>query len=405
MITIEQKINHLKSLGLEGDFTEVKKMYEGKPFDTSDPLYKKVVELSEKYCDELSSLMTNNGLSDDQISKRRNEILDILFPRHGPIFGECYKLKTVIGLVDVCGMNYINSRVDFGKTSLVHLGSYVFVANDVSFGENEISGCNVKLGKIFIKDDTWVCAGVKIGDNTVVGGKSVVSLGSVVYDGSNTIDETIVSGNPAKSVHKILENHTKINKGFRIDRTEHEIKAILEHVKKQKIAGDFNQYVRLLENKEHNALDPTISQIFGLTHRLCAEYNDKNTTFSRKKEILDILFFMHGDGIVVGNNFICDIMGTVRLGSKVKIGNGVSLAGNIEICNNTTIHDNVLIQGIGHRVVFDQRHLGNDENGNICEINVPTFIKIASGVKIAKGTKIAGNTFVSNSTNENEIIK
>ena len=63
----------------------------------------------------------------------KNEILDKLFPGHGQIFGGGDGLFTIIGTVDLDGNNYINARVHFNASSLVHLKDSVFVASNVEF--------------------------------------------------------------------------------------------------------------------------------------------------------------------------------------------------------------------------------------------------------------------------------
>ena len=50
-----------------------------------------------------------------------------------------------------------------------------------------------------------------------------------------------------------------------------------------------------------------------MTHNLCSQYNDKQTSIERKKEILDILFFDHGSNLQVGDNLFCDVLGTVKV--------------------------------------------------------------------------------------------
>lgn len=83
MLTVEQKIEHLRKLGLDSDMTEIEKMYRGKEFNIHDDAYKKLLELSQKYCirfTQLSGLIakaktqeevfgTNNNLSSNDTAK------------------------------------------------------------------------------------------------------------------------------------------------------------------------------------------------------------------------------------------------------------------------------------------------------------------------------------------------
>ena len=56
MLTVAQKIEHLRKLGLDGDMTEIEKMYSGKEFSTKDEEYKKLLQLSKKYCMRFTEL-------------------------------------------------------------------------------------------------------------------------------------------------------------------------------------------------------------------------------------------------------------------------------------------------------------------------------------------------------------
>lgn len=209
MLTAEQKIEHLRKLGLNGNMTEIEKMYNGIEFDVHDKEYKKLLELSKKYClrfTELSGLIAkekNNKVA-EKLSKEKNEILDNLFPDHGPIFGGGDGLFAIIGMVDLDGYNYINARVHFNASSLVHLKEYVFVASNVDFGTNKItSDGNInKTGKIIIDNDTWIGANVKLDDNTHVGEKSVIGMDSHIVSNSDLKSNMISFGKPCKEYKK-----------------------------------------------------------------------------------------------------------------------------------------------------------------------------------------------------------
>ena len=146
MFSPEQKIQHLKSLGFDGDLSQIYNLYCGKPFNVNDPNYQKLVNLSYQLCDEYTKLLASTLNPDSSIVQhaetRRNEIIDILFPGHGSIYGFGQWSKLVIGLVDVDGFNLINVRCQFSPTSLVHLNEYVFVAPNVVFGDIDIASKN-----------------------------------------------------------------------------------------------------------------------------------------------------------------------------------------------------------------------------------------------------------------------
>ena len=299
MASVEYKLAHLKKLGLNGDLSEIEKMYNGEEFSRYDEEYGKLLEVSKKYClrfTELSGLLTKSKSQEeiDRYVKEKNEILDNLFPNHGPIFGGGDGLFAIIGMVDLDGFNYINAKVHFNASSLVHLGEYVFVASNVDFGTNNIPSKDgiAKVGKINVGRDTWIGANVNFDDHTRIGERSVIGMGSHIVSNSDLKSDMISFGDPCKEYKEITEDYETTVKqpGTSGIRTENEIRHILEHVKELGIKGDFDQYVRALTYKKYNTLDPTISKIYDLSHKLCSEYNSKNISIRRRKEILNILF-------------------------------------------------------------------------------------------------------------------
>ena len=58
MLTVKQKIEHLNKLGLNGNLEEIEKMYRGEQGCTRNPEYKKLLELSRKYCIRFTELST-----------------------------------------------------------------------------------------------------------------------------------------------------------------------------------------------------------------------------------------------------------------------------------------------------------------------------------------------------------
>ena len=231
MVTVEQKIEHLRKLGLTGDMSEIAKMYRGEKFDPKDAEYQKLLSLSKSYCQrftELSSLIAV-AKSPEEATKYSNEksaILDILFPYHGQIFGGGDDLYAVIGTVELDGFNYINTRVHFNGSSLVHLNPYVFVASSVDFGEKkEVT----RMGTIEVGADTWIGAKVIFDDNTRIGQRSVIGMGSHVVSGANLAASTISFGNPCHEYMPIPEDYETVIKvpGQEAQRTKDEIEFLI----------------------------------------------------------------------------------------------------------------------------------------------------------------------------------
>lgn len=413
MLTVEQKIAHLRKLGIDGDMTEIGKMYSGKEFDVHDEQYKQLLELSKKYClrfTELSGLISTakSEKARDNYSKEKSEILDNLFPNHGPIFGGGDGLFAIIGTVDMDGYNYINSRVHFNASSLVHLEEYVFVAPNIEFGTNNIQSNNgiARLGQINVGRDTWLGANVTIEDDTHIGARSVIGMGSRVATNSDLADDMISFGNPCKEYKRITDDYETKIKVPSLDgrRTEDEIEQILKHLYQLGVAGDFTQYVKSLNFEKYNTLEPTISKVFELSHRLCSEYNSKGISIRRRKQILNELFPLHGSNLVVGDDIFVDCIGTVKIGNDVTIGNSPTLNGNITIGDRVKIGDNVTLQTTGHEINYRGRRLSMDAGGNLCEMSTPGYIIIMPELVLADGTKVIPNQTVRRNTNRDELV-
>lgn len=413
MLTVTEKIKHLQKLGLNGDMSEIEKMYSGKEFNVHDLEYQKLVALSQKYClrfTELSSLIATSKTKEeiDKYTKEKSEILDILFPNHGLIFGGGDGLCAVIGMVDLDGYNYINARVHFNASSLVHLEEYVFVASNVEFGTNSIltNEKKTKIGTINVDKDTWIGANVTLEDHTHIGARSVIGMGSHIVTGTDLKSDMISFGNPCKEYKTITEDYeTKIKiPDISGRRTDEEIKKILAHMKKIGINGDFNQYIRALNYEKYNTLEPTIAQIYDLSHRLCSEYNSQNISVRRRKEILDMLFPLQGKNLIMGDDIFVDCIGTVKIGDDVTIGDHPTLAGNITIGDNVKIGNNVALQTTGHEINYKGRKLSCNEQGALCEISTPGYIIILPSIVLADGTKVIPDKTVSYDTNVDEIV-
>lgn len=413
MLTVEQKIEHLRKLGLDGNMKEIEKMYNGEEFNTNDPEYKKLLMLSKKYCmrfTELSSLIaqSTSQAERDAYYEEKTKILDNLFPSHGPIFGGGDGLFAIIGTVDLDGYNYINTRVHFNASSLVHLEPYVFIASNVEFGSNSNFSNNhtTKLGRIDIGRDTWVGADVCFDDNTFVGEQSVIGMGSHIITNSNLAPNMISFGDPCKEYKQIPDDYetTVRNPSIEGIRTQDEITYILAQLQELGIQGDFSQYLNALNYKKYNTLEPTISKIFELSHKLCSEYNSNSITISRRKKILDILFPLHGKNLVMGDDIFVDCIGTVKIGNDVTIGDHPTLAGNITIGDNVRIGNNVTLQTIGHEINYKGRRLSTDKKGNLCEISTPGYIIIMPEIILADGTKVIPDQTVRKNTQTNEVV-
>ena len=110
-------------------------------------------------------------------------------------------------------------------------------------------------------------------------------MGSRIVENSNLKSNMISFGNPCKEYKEICDNYETTVKipGNEGKRTEDEIKHILVHLKQLGIEGDFTQYLKAINYEKYNTLEPTISQIYNLSHKLCSEYNSKDISIRRRK--------------------------------------------------------------------------------------------------------------------------
>jgi len=409
MFTPEQKIKHLKNLGFGGDLSQIYNLYCGKPFDANDQNYQKLVLLSKQLCDEYTKLFADTNNPNDKIKQyaisRRNEIIEILFPGHGSIYGFGEWSQVVIGLVDTDGFNIINVRCKFSPTSLVHLQEYVFVAPNVTFGDTlSLPSGIVNPSKITIKDNTWICAGVNIGENSIIGNQSVVGLGAQIPQNSQFDNSKLIVGNPAIAKKTISENYVGNKSEKKILRTDDQMRKLIQNVRNLGIGGDLEQYIKMLNNQNHNCLEPVMNNIYTLTHQLCAEFNAPRTSLIRKQIISNILFPIQGPNLKIGKDLYVDILGATQFGENVYVGDRVNFAGNVFVGNNVNIGDDSILQTIGHEIYYKGRQLSFHKQGYPIEINTIDNIVIKDDVSLAPGTKVLPAVTIERDTNPNELV-
>lgn len=393
-ISIEEKIDHLISLEIVGDFTEIRKMYAGEEFDCNDKLILNVKEKSRELCEEHNKLfeIPLGGLSaemKEKINIRKSEIVNDLFPRHnGNIFACREEVTAIIGMVEVYDLVYINRKVQFGSDTITIIGNpetetsrVVLLANDVKIGK-EIKGNKVSTTNI--GDTVWLCAGVSVNGGLNIAEGAVVGLAADVEN--NTVENTLYVGVPARAVRE-LNDVNKTRSDNRNSRSEEEIDKIVNYLRGLGFDGDMTEYVKMLKGEDYNCLTDTLGQITDYTHSLCSEYNSGNLTQERKKEIIEILFPFHGTNFSVGDELFMDIIGSTFIGNNVTIGNNITLAGNIRIGNNVTIGDNCFLQCIGHDMHKDFRKIQMINNA-------PVFICTSGDIEVGDDVTIGNNCYI-----------
>ncbi|MBE6702002.1 MAG: hypothetical protein E7585_01125 [Ruminococcaceae bacterium] len=376
-------ISVIETLLQNEDYTEIKKMLCGLRFDKNDKAYCKLLTISKQYCAEYSKLcaIPNERLTDKE-RERKEELLDVLFPGHGTLYGIGAGIEVVIGMVELGDNCYINANVKFNPDVKVKTGDYFICAPNVTFGSDESFD---KVGQIEIGDDVWVCADVTVQKGVKIGSRSVIGLSSVVKTESALGDDSIYSGAPAVVASAIENRGVAACKSECTEPSDDYEKAFVAHLRSLGFEGDFSQLLYLLRGEKYNAQDPLAAAVTDYTHALYAEYATADK--KRRAELKNILFPFKGENCTIGENVFVECIGSVRLGGSVTVGNCVTLMGSIVLGDRCTIEEKVSLVGIGHEVYHENRHVCDG-----CMINTSRVIRVESGVHIGKGKKLAPKT-------------
>ena len=405
--SIDKKLENLiVNLDFSGDFTEIRKFYAGLPFDKKDTNMIKLINSSKQVCEEYDDVLESLSIAKTPEEKkflenRKNELLDILFPGHGQ-FANVYKgVRVTIGAVDFGACGNINRNVTVDDYCLVECGDYTLFGPNIKIGFSDKPNKNYQAaGKVVFEGDDWICAGVTIDPDVKIGKQSVIALGSAVR---SDIEESVFAvGDPCQTKIKLDKNYqTKTKKsGYR---SEEEIKFLSDHINKLGIEGDLTEYIRALNGEKFNCFDSVVNQLFDLSHNLSYEYNNKNTTYQRKQEILDILFPIHGENFSAKSGLFVDMLGMAKVGNNVHLGKNNFIAGNVIFGDNVTVGDNNYFAGFGHEVYYEGRKLQqfHDVFGEICTVG---SITVDDNIKIGDNCTIAPNTHITRNI-DNENIK
>ncbi len=409
MNVVKKKLRHLKrKLGFcNDDMSEIEKMYKGEFFNPNDSAYLKLLNISNKLCDEFNFSMdalNDNSTFKDYLKIRHNDkkIINKLFPFKFVLSGVGKNLKVFIGQVDFLGCGFINRSCSFSKYSLVRCKNYTMFANLINVGNDDFETNNglIKLGKINIGHDCWICAGAKINNNVSIGNCSVIGAGASVS--SNVPNNSLAIGSPNAQFKTIGPIKNKTNKEKLHD--DDEIEEIKQFIRNLKIKGNLKEYLKLYNGNDHNTANPTISKLYKYTYFLCEMYNSKNTSEKKKQEVLDILFYKHGKNLKVGKNLFVDMLGLTLVGDNVTIGDNVCISGNVTIGDNVKIGNNVSMFATGHNLNGKKRRVGFSLTKGIYEITNTAKINIESNVSVGSDCIIVPKANVTNNIADNKIV-
>ena len=391
MLTVAQKIEHLKKLGFTGDLTEVEKFYLGQKFQQNDlnlqELIKFSIELWKEYSLILKKIPSTVGKEKTKLINRKEEIISTVFPKHGVICDIRDGFYCTICAVDFDqnSLTSINKNVKFGKYTLAELGDFALLGQDVKIGAT--FGADIQPNKkIIISDDTWICASTIIGVGTTVSRGTVLGIGACLYPGQKTEVNALVLGNPANTKLLINENYQS-KKDNHTYRSTFEIEQIVNHVNNLGLDVD-DAFINALKGEKYNCASPCMAKITDFSHNLSCEFNNPSTTDKRRHEIIDILFPLKGKNFKIGQGLFVDVLGLAKIGENVQVGDNAFFAGNITIGDNVCIGVNSVFAGIGHGLPAHGRRFRNFQGayGEVCEVGK---IQIANNVDVGNDCTFA----------------
>ena len=409
MYSVNKKIEHLKKLGFYGDLSEIVKLYNGEPFNPNDKNIVKLIDESKKYCVEYSNVLgsLNNAKDRDELNKmnkRKNELIEIIFPGHGGAFANvCDGVYATIGMVDFDGVANINKNVVFAPFTKVYCGNYTLFGSNIQVGNDDFVTNGLQhVGKIVIEGDDWICSKVRIENDVVIGARSVVALGATVRNGHNIERSVLAVGDPAKT-KKVITRDYKSSQNNTFNRSKEEIDYIVKMVKKLGIDGDFTEYIRSLRGENYNCFARTVLEIANLSHNLSYEYNNPFTSETRREKIRNILFPIMGDNVEIEKGLFVDILGQATLGKNVSVGENAFFAGNVIVDDDVELGKNVVSSAIGHDVYYEDRHLRdfNDLFGEPCTVGK---IEIKKGVRVGNNVGISPGAVIKDDVKDNTIV-
>ncbi len=400
MSKINKKLNNLtKNFGFKKqELTEIKKMYLGEFFNPQDTAYQKLLKISKKLCDEYNSIDKNlkeklSLFKTIKIYFKKKKIINKLFPCHKMI-GSIRHVDTIIGLVDLDNFVFLNNGASFSKYTLTHIGSGTMFGVKVTVGSDEVEKNDnlIKLSKIEIGKNTWLGAGAKIFNNTTLNDGCVVASGANVCDDVNK--NSLYLGRPGKN-YCVLDKSYSPKPKIHQDYTHEQVEKIYSTIKNLGYKSVWKEYKKMLTGQKFNTCKIKFGNLFLLTHRLCAEMSNKETTKSRREQIIDVLFPNHGENFVVENDVFIDLLGSVVCGDNVTIKSGTYLAGNVFIGDNVTLQNNTIIFASEHDMIASDRKMRFNLKNGLYRWTWTDTVIVNSNISIGENAIIVPSTVVS----------
>lgn len=389
----------LEKLEILDKHGELTKMYRGEEFDPNDEAYIKLLSVSEDLCNEYTALRGKTKLTEEEVG-RKEEILSLLFPNHGILYGVGAGIHVIAGLVELGNNCYINSNVCFHPDVFVKTGEWFICAPNVTFGSKNKTN---KVQDIIIENDVWIGADAKIARGARIGKGCVVAMGARVQEETRLNPMSVYGGNPAFAIRKIV--------GPQNDEGKEAPKLFwenLDFLKQYYIShgivrsgDDFTEFENFLRGKKYNSLNTYMGAVNSYSHSVCAAYMLADS--KKRESMMSELFPIMGTNCTLGKNLQLDAVGSVILGDNVHIGNNVTLMGNIKIGNDCEICDDVSIIAIGHDVFYIGRHVTMMDNCSYMK-NTSGYVIVDDEIHIHSGAKILASQIISEDVEANILL-
>ena len=408
MTNIDKKLKNLtKNFGFKKqELSQIQKMYAGEFFDPQDLAYKRLLEISKNLCFQYNSIHKNlkqklSLFGAIKIYFKKKKIINKLFPTH-KFVGSIRQVDTVIGLVDLDSFVFLNYGAVFSQFTLTHIQKSTMFGVKVSVGDDNVEkkGNLIKLGKINIGKNSWIGAGAKICNNTYVGENTVVASGAIVK--SDISPCCLCLGRPAKEYCKLNSSYSPKPKMYQkySDTQKQNIYSTLKQLGYKSV---WKEYKKMLYGQKFNTCKIKFGNLFLLTHRLCSEMSNPQTSKQRREQIVDLLFPNHGTNFVVENGVFVDLLGSVVCGNNVTIKSGTYLAGNIFLGNDVTLENNCIIFASEHDMLPRERKMRFNLKNGLYRWTWTDTVIVEYGINVGSGAIVAPSSHVTQNVPPNSI--
>tara|TARA_B100001741_G_scaffold297447_1_gene282178 strand:+ start:108 stop:614 length:507 start_codon:yes stop_codon:yes gene_type:complete len=116
-----------------------------------------------------------------------------------------------------------SGKISIGKRSNIQDNSAVHSDNGSIIGDDVTIGHGVVIHSKKIGNGTLIGNGAVLNDEVTIGSNCIVAAGSVVIEGTDIPDNSIVRGIPGKAIGRILDKHKELIKragGFYVERSK-----------------------------------------------------------------------------------------------------------------------------------------------------------------------------------------